>query len=176
MDFVIVVGSNERFSDENVQVWNGNNALSFPGFDSIDFYGIADHTQYSKADKKRNNFAFLYGFCASSFNDSHDSNGVHCPNVRSNSTGCLHIGFQLIAMSQLIRDIDPEETCEPSSPGAMIRHEHCDNLLVSTGIDASLPGKDNILDAFTEATNICNICNHLDTKMSIQLELMLMKK
>ena len=152
MDCITVVGSDESYSDGNVQVWNGNNALAFPGFDSIDFYGIADHTQHSKADKKRNNHAILYGFCASSFNASHDSNGVHRPNVRSNTTGCPHIGSQLIAMSQLIRDIDPEEMIyNHSSPAAMIHHEYCHNLLVSTGMDAAPPGKDNILDAFTRS-------------------------
>lgn len=75
-------------------------AMLLLGFDSINFYGISDHTQHSKVDKKSNNHAILYGFCASSFNASHDFNGVHCPNVKSNISGCPHIGSQLIAMSQ----------------------------------------------------------------------------
>ncbi len=75
-------------------------AMLLLGFDSINFYGISDHTQHSKANKKSNNHAILYGFCASSFNASHDFNGVHCPNVKSNISGCPHIGSQLIAMSQ----------------------------------------------------------------------------
>jgi hypothetical protein len=68
-------------------------------------------------------------------------------------------------MSQLIRDIDPEEIIyDHSSPAAMICHQYCHNLLVSTGIDAAPPGKDNILDAFTKAKNICNLCNLVETK------------
>jgi hypothetical protein len=48
---ITVVGLDESYSDGNVQVWNGNDALAFPGFNSIDFYGIADCTQNSKANK-----------------------------------------------------------------------------------------------------------------------------
>jgi hypothetical protein len=57
MDCITVVCLDESYSDGNVQVWNCNDALAFPGFNSVDFYGIADHTQNSKADKKRNNHA-----------------------------------------------------------------------------------------------------------------------
>jgi hypothetical protein len=59
MDCITVVGSDESYSDGNVQVWNGNDALVFAGFDFIDFYGIADCTQHSKADKKRNNRSYF---------------------------------------------------------------------------------------------------------------------
>jgi hypothetical protein len=68
-------------------------------------------------------------------------------------------------MSPLIRDIDLEEMIyDHSSPAAVIRHEYCHNLLVSTGMDIAPPGKDNILDAFTDATNICNLYNLVKTK------------
>jgi hypothetical protein len=100
MDCITVVGSDESYSDGNVQVWNGNNMLlHFLVLILLFLIPMVLQTLHSipKLTKRGTTMLFCIGFCASSFNDSHYSNGVHHQNVRSNTTGCPHIGSQLLA-------------------------------------------------------------------------------
>jgi hypothetical protein len=110
-DQVVIVGANECYEDDVLMVKNGSAATSLSGWNAINFQSI-ENALYSGVRKtlsKHNNNVISYGYSVSGKDTVEDEDGLHPPQMKSNTKNNPTVGSQFVALSKVIMDADPTE-------------------------------------------------------------------
>jgi hypothetical protein len=108
---VVIVGANECYEDDVLMVKNGHSATSLDGWREIDFRSIHNSLFSGKGNTvgKHNNNVILHGYSVAGKDCKTDKDGLHPPQMKSNTKNHPIIGSHFVALSKVMMYADPKE-------------------------------------------------------------------
>lgn len=134
---VVIVGANECYEDDVLMVKNGLSATSLDGWKEIDFRSIHTSLFSGKGNTlgKHNNNVISHGYSVAGKDRELDKDGLHPPQVKSNTKNHPIVGSHFVALSKLIVDADRKEKfLQRSGDVYDSRKKYAKRILVKTGL------------------------------------------
>ena len=110
-DQVVIVGADECYEDDVLMVKNGQAATSLDGWNKINFKEMYNTLFSGKGSTigKHNNNVISHGYSVAGKTSVEDEDGLHPPQMKSNTKNQPTVGRQFVALSKVITDADPTE-------------------------------------------------------------------
>jgi hypothetical protein len=134
---VVIVGVNECYEDDMLMVKNGHSATSLDRWREIDFRSIHNSLFSGKGNTvgKHNNNIISHGYSVAGKDRETDKDGLHPPQMKSNTKNHPIVGSHFIALSKVMMDADPKEKfLQRSGDVYDSRKKYAKCILVESGL------------------------------------------
>jgi hypothetical protein len=134
---VVIVGVNECYEDDVLMVKNGHSVTSLNGWREIDFRSIHNSLFSGKGNTvgKHNNNIISHGYSVAGKDREMDKDGLHPPQMKSNTKNHPIIGSHFVALSKVMMDADPKEKfLQRSGDMYNSRKKYAKRILVESGL------------------------------------------